>query len=129
MTLINASHQNWRVLLVSLRSAVAFVALAFLVFWLYFISRGIVYDDLTREGLGSLMVLYYVVVALHLMGSAGLAAVFIRWTRSPLGLSLVAVGLTFIILTIAQLYVMTWFHVCGIQESFPMAGLPIDCGD
>jgi len=123
------NQKLWPLLLVSARSAVFFIGLAGLIFWVYFTSYGAAYDSSQEEGLASLQVLFYLALAIHMISSVGAASALIFWTGVPRYPAFVAVGLTFALLTIPLMYYLTWFHVCSIDVSLPIPGIPINCGD
>ncbi len=121
------NDRSTRVLLVAAGSAAAFIGLAFLIYWVYFTNRGAVYDPFLDEGLATLQVLFYVAFVVHMLGSIGAAAALIIWTRVPKYPTLAAVGVTFALLTVCLIYIMTWLHQCGSGVSFPIPGLSFNC--
>ena len=118
-----------RVLLVAVGSATAFIALAMLIYWLYFTNRGAVYDSRLDEGLATLRALFYVAFAMHMLGSIAAAVALTRWAKAPMYPTFAAVAATLAILTVHLLLLLTGLNLCATGESFPMPGVPNNCGD
>ena len=129
MASTDMNQKPWPLLLVSARSAVFFIGLAGLIFWVYLTNSGAVYDSSEDEGLASLQVFFYLALAIHMTSSASAAWALIIWTKVPRYPAFVAVGLTFALLTIPLMYYLTWIHVCSIGVSLPIPGVPVECGD
>lgn len=119
-------HQVLRVVLVTVASGAAFLALALLIYWLYFSNRGAVYDRRLDEGLALLQVLFYSALVVHTACSIATAYGFAKFLRAPRYATLVAVGVTFVLLEALVLLWMSSFHVCNTTASFPIPGLSCD---
>lgn len=121
--------QSRRVLPVVAGSASAFIGLAFLIYWLYFINKESVYDPPPPEGAGPLYALFYLALAVHLVLSVVAAVGLTIWSQAPRRQTFVAVALTYAVLMLPLLWVMTGFNICGTGHSFPIPGVPYTCGD
>ncbi len=110
-------------------SAVAFIGLAVLFFWLYFINKESVYDSRLHEGRTALYAVYYLAFAVHLFSSIAVAVVLTLWAKAPVRRTLRAVAVTFAVLMLPLLYIETSFNMCATGESFPVPGFSDSCRD
>lgn len=124
---IYMSKKFWRVSVVVGGSAAAFIVLAVLFFWAYFTNRGAVSDPSLNEGLATLQVLFYLVLVVHMLASFAAAAALIIWTRAPKHPTVAAVGVTFALLMVPLLLIMTSLHLCYAEVSFPIPGQSVSC--
>lgn len=129
MAKLEMSQKPWPVVLVAAHSAVAFIGLAVVVYWVYYTNDGAVYVPFLNEGLATLQVLFYVALAVHMLSSFGAAAALIIWSGAPKYPAFAAVGLTFALLTIPLIYILTALNLCTIGVQFPIPGVPINCDD
>ena len=114
------NSQPVRVLFVVAGSVAAFIALAFLIYWLYFTVGAAVYDSRLDEGLAALQVVFYTAFALHMLASIGAAAALIRWTRAPIYPTLAVVTLIFAVLALPMLVFLSFANFCETNVSFPI---------
>ncbi len=129
---VQLAASRWRIIPVVLGSTVAFIALAVLAYWLYFTSFVDVYDRFPTgqnrppEGLVPLQVLFYLAFTAHLVGSIGAAAALSFWVRAPKYPTFAAIALTFGILTLLLVYLLSGYNACTVYVSFPIPGLVCD---
>ncbi len=118
------NSQPVRVLLVAAGSVVAFIALAFPVYRVYFSIGDAVYDTRLDEGLAALQALFYTAFALHMLASIGAAAALIKWTRAPIYPTLAVVALILALLALPTLASLTSFNAeqFGVDLPFPGQG-------
>lgn len=121
------NRQPPRVLGVVAGSAAAFIGLAVVIYWLYFTNRGTVYDPYLDEGLATLRALFYVAFVVHMGMSIAAAVALTLWSKAPMYPTFAAVAVTFAILTVPLLFLLTGFHQCATGESFPIPGFPNNC--
>ncbi len=105
-------------------SAVAFIALAVLFYWLYFINKESVFQRNADYGLGPLYALFYLALGVHLLASILAAVALTLWTKAPVRRTLVAVAVTYAVLMLPLLYIESSFNVMATGESFPIPGIP-----
>ncbi len=104
----------------------AFIGLGILFYWLYFINKESVHLRNVDENLAALYAVYYLAFAVHLFASIVVAVGLTLWTKAPVYRTLVAVAVTFAVLTLPLLYIETSFNVMGTGESFPIPGVQTD---
>ena len=107
-------------------SAVVFIALAVLIYWLYFINKESVYLHNYNENLAALYALFYLAFAVHLFASIVVAVALTLWTKAPTRRTLVGVAVTYAVLMLPLMYIMSGLNVCVTGESFPIPGIPCD---
>lgn len=123
---IQPAAKRGRVSSVVMGSTVAFVGLAILFFWLYFINKESVYDSRLHEGRTALYAVFYLALAVHLFTSIVVAVGLMLWMKAPVYRTLVAVAATFAVLMLPLLYIETSLNVLGTGESFPIPGIQAD---
>ena len=116
------NSQPVRLLLVVAGSVAAFIALAFLIYWLYFTIGDRVYDRRLDEGLAALQVLFYAALVVHMLGSFGAAAALTRWTRAPVYPTIAVISLIFAVLALPMLLILSFGNFCENGVSFPFPG-------
>ena len=121
---MSMNSQPVRLLLVAVGSVAAFIALAFLIYPLYFSIGDAVYDTRLDEGLAALHVVFFTAFALHMLGSIGAAAALAYWTKLPIYPTLAVVLLILALLAVPTLGALTGFNAdhFGVDLPFPGQG-------
>ena len=117
-----ADRQTKRVLLVAAGSAVAFIGLAVIIYWLYFVISDSVYDRRLGEGLRTVQILFYAAFVLHMLGSFGVTVVLTKWTKVPIYPTFAAVAVVFVLLALPMLMILSFGNFCETNVSFPIPG-------
>lgn len=121
---LQLAASRWRIVPVLLASTGAFIAFAVFVYWLYFRNVHAVSDDLL--GLVALQVFFYSAFMAHLLGSIGAAAALTFWVRAPMYPTYVAVAVTFTILMVPLVFLLSGSNACTAYVSFPIPGFACD---
>ena len=118
------NSQPVRVLFVVAGSVAAFIALAVLIYWLYFTVGEAVYDSRLDEGLAALQVVFYTAFALHMLASIGAAAALAYWAKLPIYPTLAVVLLILALFVLPTLGALTGFNAdhFGVDLPFPGQG-------